>query len=325
QIPRSCLLRNNRNGTFTDVTSQLAKELEYAGMVTSAQWFDLDMDGDQDLLLSLQWGGIVAFMNDKGRFTKKALSEKKGWWNFLLPCDVNGDGHTDIVAGNLGLNSRLKASEAEPVRLYFNDFDGNGRKEQVLTYFLDGKELPFASKAELEKQMPVLKKKFLYAEDLAKASLEDLLGKKELKEAAVLTADYFASALLLNDGKGNFLLKALPQEAQYTMMRGAAAVQANDDNLPDILLMGNYYDSNIEMGYYDADFGTILINRGGGNFIASTLNGSVIKGQVRHIQPITVNGQPSYLLAKNNDSAKLIRFSPPGTTAKKVAGLGRSF
>jgi hypothetical protein len=311
QVPTSYLLLNNRNGTFRDVTAAYSKELQTAGMVTSAQWTDLDKDGDKDLLLSLEWGGLVAFTNNNGSFTKKMLTEKGGWWNFILPVDVDGDGNLDLIAGNLGLNSRLKASAKEPVRLYFNDFDGNGRKEQVLTYYVAGKELPFANKAELEKQMPVLKKKFLYAEDLAKASLQDLLGERQLEKADVLTADYFASALLLNKGNGTFELKELPREAQFTMLKAASVVDANGDNRPDILLMGNYYNSNIEMGYYDADFGTVLINQGGGNFLALSVKGLMEKGQVRHIQPITVNGQLSYLLAKNNDTTKLIRFQVP--------------
>ena len=85
---------------------------------------------------------------------------------------MNGDGKTDLVAGNVGLNSRLSASEKEPVRLYYNDFDDNGKKEQVLTYYINGKEIPFASKAEMERQLPVLRKRFLYAKDFAEANVE---------------------------------------------------------------------------------------------------------------------------------------------------------
>ena len=39
--------------------------------------------------------------------------------------DIDNDGDIDLVAGNLGLNSRLKASKNEPVRFYYNDFDNN--------------------------------------------------------------------------------------------------------------------------------------------------------------------------------------------------------
>ena len=308
QVPQSYLLMNDHTGKFTDVTKIYAPELSLAGFVTQALWFDIDKDGDKDLLLSVEWGGIEAFINNKGKFTKKILTDKKGWWNFILPVDIDNDGDIDLIAGNLGLNSRLKASDKEPLRLYFNDFDGNGKKEQVLTYYLEGKEIPFANKVELEKQMPVLKKKFLYAGDFAKATLQELFTSEKLDEATKLTASYLSSALLINKGNLQFETKALPMEAQFSSMKDAVIVNANDDNLPDILMVGNYYDPNIEMGRYDADFGTILINKGKGNFLAETINGLAVKGQVRHIKPVTIGKQPAFILARNSDSAMLIKF-----------------
>jgi hypothetical protein len=308
QIPRSYLLQNDGTGKFTDVTAKLAPELSTIGFVTSAQWFDLDRNGQKDLLLTLEWGGIIAFMNHNGVFIKKVLSDKKGWWNFVLPIDLDNDGNIDLIAGNLGLNSRLKASDKEPVRMYYADFDGNGKKEQILTYYLAGKELPFANKTELEKQMPIMKKNFLYAEDFAKASLNDLFSLDKLRQADTLTANYFSNAVLINDGKLNFKILPLPWEAQLSSYRDAVIVDANSDKLPDILLAGNYYDNNIQMGRYDADYGTILLNKGHGTFIATPLNGPVIKGQTRHIRPISIHGKKAYILVRNNDSTMILSF-----------------
>lgn len=310
-IPQSYLLRNDGKGKFTDVTKTLCPELEKIGFVTHALWFDLDKNGKKDLILSLEWGGIIAFMNNGKEFTKKILTNKKGWWNFILPVDLDNNGQIDLIAGNLGMNSRLKATETQPLRLYHSDFDNNGIKEQLLTYYINGRELPFANKHELERQLPILKKNFLYAEDFAKANLTDLFPIEKLRAADTLCADYLDNAVLINDGHQNFTVQSLPWEAQLTAYRDAVVVNANNDDLPDILLVGNYYENNIQMGRYDADYGTLLLNQGKGHFSVSTLNGTVIKGQTRHIQPITIGGRPSLILVRNNDSTRILQISKP--------------
>ncbi|MEP7376721.1 MAG: hypothetical protein ABI675_25210, partial [Chitinophagaceae bacterium] len=213
------------------------------------------------------------------------------------------------IAGNLGLNSRLKVSVNEPVSLYYNDFDGNGKKEQVLTYYVHGKEFPFVSKDELQKQLPFIKKEFLYARDFARASIKEIFGSEKLENAQKLTANYFDNSILINNGNLNFTTTALPWQAQLSTYRDAIIIDANNDEMPDILLGGNYYDNNIQMGRYDADFGTILLNKGKGNFTCENMNGLVIKGQVRRIKQLRIGDQKALVLAKNNDGTVVIRFS----------------
>ncbi len=308
EIPHSYLLVNDRTGRFLDMTKQYSTELSTIGFVTSGNWFDVDKDGDKDIMLTLEWGGIISFINDKGKFHKKVLSDRSGWWNFLMPIDVDRDGDFDFVAGNLGLNSRLKASEKEPVRLYYYDFDGNEKKDQILTYYLQGREIPFANKEELQKQLPALKKKFLYAEDFAQAPLSQLLGEANLKKAQVLTANYFENAIIINEGNNQFRTEPLPWEAQLTPYYAAAIIDANRDTLPDVLLLGNFYENNIQMGRNDADFGTQLINNAGNGFDAEMINGLNIQGQVRKVKTITINGRQAFVLAKNDDFLQVISY-----------------
>jgi hypothetical protein len=277
-------------------------------MVTQALWTDIDKDGDPDLVLCLEWGGICAFINDHGTFTKKMITTRKGWWNFVLPLDVDNDGDMDFVAGNLGENTMLRASVREPVKLFYTDFDGSGKKEQLMTYYLDGKDIPFASIDELEKKIPSLKKKFLYARDFAKASLGEIFPAGNLKNADSLSADLFSSMLFINNGNMNFEARPLPWEAQLSTFRSAIVVNANGDSLPDVLMMGNFYDNTVQMGRSDADFGTILINKGKGEFSCTGVPGLVIKGQVRQSRRIKLGGREAFVLARNNDSAMVIRF-----------------
>lgn len=308
QIPQSYLLLNDKAGHFKDVTAKYSKELAKAGFVKHAVCEDIDKDGDKDLVLALEWDGICAFINDKGTFKKKMLTNKKGWWNFTMPMDVDGDGDMDLIAGNVGLNNRLKPTEQQPVKLYYNDFDGNGKKEQVLTYYLAGREIPFANKDELQKQMPVVKKRFLYAEDFAKATLNEIFTEDKLKSAEVRTLSYCANSVLINDGKMNFTVQPLPWQAQLTSYKDAVTINANNDALPDILLAGNFYENNIQMGRFDADCGTILLNQGKGKFTCSAINRLLIKGQIRHIRSIQIGQQQAIVLAKNNDSMMVIKI-----------------
>ena len=306
KVPSSYLLENDKTGRFLDVTSKYSSELSNVGFVTNATWVDFDKDSDEDLILSLEWGGICAFENNKGRFNKKLLTDRKGWWNFVLPCDVDKDGDIDFVVGNLGQNNRFNASEKQPVRMYYNDFDRNGKKEQLLTYYLQGREIPFANKEEIQKQIPAIKNRFLYAGDFARSGLEDIFTNQRLKEADTLTANYFSNAVLLNENN-KFILKPLPWQAQLSPYKDGVVINANNDDLPDILLVGNFYHANIQMGRYDADYGTILINKGSGVFECENINDMQIKGEVRKIAKIHIGKDSALLLARNNDSLIVIK------------------
>lgn len=308
---RSFLLQNDGQGKFMDVTEKMCPQLSEPGMITDAKCVDINKDGNIDLLVCYEWGGIDAFINQKTGFKKTSISDEKGWWNFILPFDADNDGDIDLIAGNFGLNSKLKASKDKPVSMYYNDFDKNLKYEQLVTYFVKNEEIPFASKQELQKQLPNIKSKFLYAEDFAKSPLKQLFPEERFSSAHQFTATNFSNAVLINDGNMHFEMRALPFEAQLSTYRDATVVKVNDDNLPDILLGGNYYENNVELGRNDADFGTVLVNKGNGKFDAQQLNGLVIKGQVRHIRPITVARQQAYLLAKNNDFLQVIRFVKP--------------
>lgn len=306
--PRSFLLQNDGSGKFSDATAKWCPPLEKPGMVSYADLADLNGDGRADLVLCYDWGGIDAFFAGEKNLKKQSLCGMEGWWQTLLPADIDGDGDTDLIAGNFGLNSRLRASEKQPVRLYLNDFDDNGRTEQVMTYYLKEQEINFSSKLQLEKQMPSLKKKFLYAADFSKASMADVFGKQKLEGSTVLKATQFAHLVLRNNGKGIFTAEPLTGIPQFSTVKTIIPVRSDSGSATEFLLAGNFFDYHIELGRQDAGYGVLLK---GGNTILNDARipaGNLFSGQVRRILPATIGGRKCLVLAKNNEKLRILRI-----------------
>ena len=161
-----------------------------------------------------------------------------------------------------------------------------------------------------------MKKNFLYAQDFAKATLTDLFSEDKLQSSHTYTANYLSNAVLINNGSLHFTVQPLPWKAQFSPYKTAAVINANNDSLPDILLFGNYDENNIEMGRYDADFGTILLNKGNDLFTAQSLKGLAVKGEVRNMKNVSIAGKPAFVLARNNDSTMVIQFQQPASPKK---------
>jgi len=59
-----------------------------------------------------------------------------GWWNTMLAEDMDDDGDMDLVIGNTGVNTQFKSSVAQPLTLYYKDFDNNGTLDPILCYYI---------------------------------------------------------------------------------------------------------------------------------------------------------------------------------------------
>jgi enediyne biosynthesis protein E4 len=91
-------------------------------------------------------------------------------------------------------------------------------------------------------------------------------------------------------------------------MKTCTEMDYNGDNLPDLFMAGNFSHNNIQMGRYDGDYGSVLVNKGHGQFDYLPLNNPPIKGEIRHILPIHVKGDKCYVMAKNNEKIELRKF-----------------
>jgi len=305
--PTSYLFQNQGDGNFQDVTKKIGGGLNQAGMVKNGAWTDLDGDGDQDLLLAIEWEPLTAFLNNQGTFEKRPLNELSGWWNFGLPADFDGDGDVDILAGNLGQNSRFHPTPSQLVSMYVSDWDNNGQVDQILTYYLKNKEIPFATFEEITKTIPSLKKKILYAKDFSKSTLPEIFGKENLAKSIRREANTFTSMYFENTGGLNFKPHPLPAQLQFSTLNACALADLNGDGQIEAILGGNFYECNIEMGRYDANFGNVLQFGKNGEMKAFPLGDIRIKGQVRRIETLKIGQKSAFVFARNNASCAVLQ------------------
>jgi hypothetical protein len=305
--PQSYLLRNDGKGMFTDVTASVAPALQYAGMITCALWFDADKDGRKDLIMAGEWMKPMIFKND-GHQLRPADSAsnifdeaQSGWYNTLVLADLDGDGDSDLVAGNWGLNSQLKCKPNEPLELIYKDFDNNGSIDPFLCCYVQGHSYPYVSRDELLDEIYPMRKKFTSYKSFADATLNDIFSVDELKSAQHLSATSLATVWFENRN-GHFYEHRLPVQAQFSPVYRIVVHDFNNDHFPDLLLLGNNEYPRLKLGKMDANFGTLLLNDGKGNFNFSknSENGLFVPGDVKDAQLIRFRNADYLLLGINN-------------------------
>ncbi len=263
--PISYLLENQDGKSF-----EVVKEWKM-GMVTDAIWNDYDGDGFIDLIIAGDWMPITLLKNQKGlgfvdKTDETGLGQSNGMWNSLELADADGNGTLDIIAGNLGRNSKLKASMDAPVTLYLDDFDKNGKKDPVIFYYKSGEYIPIAERDELISQLPYLEKRFPDYKSFSNVrSIHQLTGKHENEIDEIKYLFELNSAVFLNkDGK--FTKHELPIEAQLSPINDSFTTDVNGDGTKDILFVGNFFGPVSVFGRYDANAGAILTGTGEGMF-----------------------------------------------------------
>ncbi|MEO8620406.1 MAG: VCBS repeat-containing protein [bacterium] len=326
--PRSYLLENDGKGHFTDVTAAKAPGLAHAGMVTSAAWVESAVKGQLDLIVAGEWMPVKAFRQEAGRFvdrtTEAGFANTNGWWNAITAVSLRGDGHSDLLLGNLGLNSYLRAAKSEPARLYVGDFAHNGALEQILTFYKHGVSYPIAGRDELVRLIPSLRSKYASYKDFGASTIEDIFPAADLAKVTVLEARTFASAFALSSGKGTFDLRALPVEAQFAPIYAALSGDFDGDGHTDVIVGGNFYGVTPVQGRYDASYGLLLRGNGTGALepVSMDESGLNIEGQVRHMALLrAADGGRLIVVARNDNTVQVLKANRMG--GARVAQIPR--
>jgi len=308
------LLQNDGHGTFINVTQTRAPGLMNIGMITDMVWADIDNDNDLDMVIVGDWMPIKIFINDGGLFSDKSekfgLLNTDGWWHRIVAKDVNGDGNTDFILGNHGLNSFFKATAERPVTMYVNDFDLNGSVEQIICSYNGDKSYPVAMRDDLVKQIPSLATKYQKYEDYKDQTIEDIFPAEVLQRSIKLHSQIMESCLLINTGKGTFKLISLPKEAQFSPVYAIAADDFDHDGICDIIVGGNQERAKPETGIYDASYGLFL--KGSSDFswkpVPSTVSGFFTKGEIRDLECMNIKKARLMVVARNNDNLQFYKY-----------------
>ncbi|MCH7573805.1 MAG: VCBS repeat-containing protein [Candidatus Marinimicrobia bacterium] len=313
-IPQSYLLINDGRGIFTDETSQIAAALSKVGMVTSAVWADLNLDGYQDLVVVGEWMPVTVFHNLNGILVdvteKYELQDSRGWWNSVTAADINGDGLADLLVGNLGLNAYLKPAQRKPLQMHIYDFFGDGKLKQIFSMDEGQRSLPLASLEKMTAGIPSLGARYTSAADYATESIWDIFPHDQLQAATVRTVTEFATTLFINGGDGTFQRRKLPAETQFSPVYAIVVDDFNGDGHQDILLGGNFFGTEPEQGRYTASYGSLLLGDGSGAFAPVSLqrSGFAVTGEIRHIRKVrAASGGTLVIVARNNDRAVIFR------------------
>jgi hypothetical protein len=308
------ILENNGKGEYKDVTLELAPEMIELGMITDAKWADFDNDDDYDLIIVGEWMGIKLFENDNSNFTEISkdvgLKNTSGWWNRIASSDIDNDGDIDFIVGNHGLNSRFKASVEAPISCYVNDFDNNGSIEQIVCNYNEGKSYPLVLRHDLIKQLPHLKKKYVYYTNYKGQAIEDIFTSEELKNSIVHEVTMLESILLINNGDASFKIKPLPTESQFAPIYAISASDFDKDGVIDLVLGGNLYNVKPEIGSYDASYGQFLKGTGNGDFTVYSMaeSGLFLDGEIRDFKIFSHKQNDLLLVSKNNSTVDFYQY-----------------
>jgi hypothetical protein len=286
--PKSYLLKNDRGKGFIDRSDKLPNQ-GAIGMINDAKWIDLDGNNTKSLVLAGEWMDVMILDHDQGSFRVNSIPNSAGWWKSLDHVDYDNDGDQDLLMGNMGLNSKIKASKQEPVNLYLEDFDQNGKLDAIMTITSDGAEFIFNTGSALQRQIPSIGSS-LAADDL------------DLAEAIRLSVVELRSGVFINDGK-SFHFQPFPNLMQVSFIQDFLVADLDKNGSPDILSVGNLYPATMQEGRYASSRGALLTGfPQSPQVLAYSQTGISIRGDTRGVDRLNFQGQDLILIAQNDDS-----------------------
>jgi hypothetical protein len=308
-IPQSHVYLNNGKGQFSDLPVDKMAGLDHLGMIRGATL--LNINNNPALVVVGEWMSPHIFTYVSGTFKeiKSNLNQLNGWWTAVKVADINKDGKQDLVLGNIGENFNQHPTMDEPLKLFVSDFDGNGSIDKIMTKTYEKRDVPVFMKRDIQDQIPSLKKVALHHNEYAKKSINELFSSEVLDKSAVTKVNYTSSIVALNKGNGQFEIQVLPAMVQFSSIHAIHFNDFNKDGNLDLILGGNDFYFQPQLGRLDANQGLILLGDGKGLFnpLSFDKTGLNLNGMVRAIEKINFQQHPHWLILQNNMEPQLYK------------------
>lgn len=324
ETPQSQLLRNDSTPEeirFTDIAK--VNGLDLGGMVTDAQWGDMNGDGWMDLVVAHEWGSVSIYLQSRGSFSQdlkiRGVEDHSGWWSSLKLADVDADGDLDCIAGNVGLNTKYHASSEKPELLFYGNLDGSGRANIVEAKYEGEMCLPRRGYSCSTNAMPVLREKISSFHSFASKSLAAIYSETRLEKARRLEANTLESGMFINQGGGQYRFVPLPRMAQAFPVFGIAAQDFTGDEALDLFLIGNSNSPQRETGNMDGGISILLKGDGRGGFdpVSPSDSGLVIPGDAKGLAVTDLNGDQLMDLVVTINDGEVRAFERTNSSFKK--------
>jgi hypothetical protein len=287
------------------------------GMVTDAVWTDYDKDGWEDLLVTREWDSPVFLKNINGKELVPQnipeMEDHHGIWYSAIAGDFDKDGDDDYILGNLGDNHRFNVSDQYPLILYAVDIDLDGSLDPMMTgYWKDQhgrmKNFPVNYLDELGEQSSFFQMKFKDYASFSHTSFDAMFDEDLLKRLVFKLHVNTTSSFLVWNDQGTFRFEKLPEEIQVSPVSKMLVHDFNNDSYPDVLVSGNDYTYDVATGYYDANKGLILLNKGKGQsfeVLTPSHSGILLQGMIGSL--LYFDGDTSLVVAGIN-RAKVVVY-----------------
>ncbi|MCB9328701.1 MAG: VCBS repeat-containing protein [Lewinellaceae bacterium] len=299
-------LLNNENALFTDVMDEDFQSA-LPNMITGAKSIDIDLDGDQDLVVCGEWSEPMIFLNEMGKFSKlknKVLESSSGWWFSIYPTDYDGDGDIDIIAGNIGENNPFNLNVGEPLKMITGQFDESKNVDVFLYKEQNGKDVLLNAFENVMTALPNLKLEYDSSNKYNEASMSNILGKTSGNGIEKFEVNTLSSFVFINDGNMNFTAKKLPKEAQLFPILDILVDDYNHDGVKDVLLAGSIEQSNPSNRHLANGKGLLLLGSKDGNLRAESnilKSGIFLDKNTKTMKNITLGARQKGILVGNNN------------------------